>query len=323
MGASMTPYGMPSNLYHCLLDEQPYYLAPPQLMHQPELLGTAIVNPACWFSWHGPLPPGKAVRINFTDNFLPSDRIIWVEDPAALAIWPFWVGDEYFEFLSRLSPGFPLEEELPPHIRWVLAEANVLVEPNYLGRRRQKWQERVLEYAGTFQQGYVVVPDLIHPFHIGALRRYYRHRTRSGYFSLGDEQVPRRFAKHNENVARFIHSQLTHAISDISRAVLKPSYAYFVSYLSGADLEKHFDRAQCEYSITTCIDASPEPDAGSPWPIELDAESGPTRIYQCIGDALLYRGCAVAHSRDRLPDGFTSTSLLLHYVNESFTGGLD
>jgi hypothetical protein len=292
-------------------------------MRQPELLGPVVVNPDCWFSWHGPLPPRIAARVDFTENFLLSDRMVWIEDPATLAIWPFWVGDEYFEFLSRMTPGSPLEEELPPHVRWVLNEANILVDLDYLGQRRRQWQQLVSLYAETFRHGYVVVTDLIHPFHVGALRRYYRHRTRCGFYRLGDEQVGRRFGAHNEMMARYIHNQLTHAISDIARNVLKPSYAYFVSYLSGAHLEKHFDREQCDYSITTCIDCSPEPEGDAPWPIELDTGSGTARVYQAVADALLYRGCSIAHSRERLPNGFTCTSLLLHYVGDSFSGGLD
>ena len=208
------------------------------------------------------------------------------------------------------------------HVRWVLTEANILVGPNHLGQRRQEWHRQMTGYSETFQKGYVVVPDLVHPFHIGALRRYYRYRTRTGFVSIGDDQVARRFASHNEAVARFIHAQMTQAISDISRCVLKPSYAYFASYLSGAELEQHFDREQCEYSITICIDASPEPDGESPWPIKLHAADGPLEVFQRVGDALLYRGCAIAHSRDRLADGYTSTCLLLHYVDESFDGPL-
>jgi len=319
----MTPHGMPSDLYHCLLDEQPYYLAPPRLLRQPELFGTVLVNKDCWFSWDGPLPPDKSERAHLTENFLPSDRIVWVEDAATRALWPFWVGDEYFECLRRMTPGRMLREDLPFHVRWVLTQANILVAPDTAAQRRQQWAEWVDGFAATFEGGYVVLENLIHPFHIGALRRYYRHRVRRGFYSLGDEQVSRRFAAHNEDVARFMHRQLTYAISDISRAALKPSYAYFVSYMNGAELEKHVDRKQCEYSITTCIDASPEPEDESPWPIELEVEQGTAKVYQSIGDALLYRGCSVAHWRERLPRGLTSTSLLLHYVDESFAGNLD
>jgi len=323
MGTPLTPYGLRPDLYHCLLDEQPYYLVPPHLLRNDELLGTVIVNPACWFSWHGPMPPNMAARVDFTDHFWPGDRMVWVEDAATLAIWPFWVGDEYFEYMSRMSPGCAVEEDLPAHVRWVLTEASILVEPNHLARRRREWRDKVLGCAATFEQGYVAVPDLIHPFHVGALRRYYRHRTRTGCFLLGDEQVRRRFAAHNETVARFVHNQLTHAIGDISNVVLKPSYAYFVSYLSGAELEEHVDREQCDYSITACIDASPEPYGESPWPIKLGSGEESIGIYQRIGDALVYRGCRVPHSRDRLSDGFTSASLLLHYVDESFEGSLN
>jgi len=318
----MTPYGLPAELYHCLLDEQPYYLVPPHLLRNRELLGNVIVNPACWFSWHGALPPNLEARVRFPDAFLPGDRMVWVEDAATLAIWPFWVGDEYSEYLSRMSPGCPVDEDLPAHIRWVLTEANILVEPNHLARSRREWRDKVRDCAAAFEQGYVAVPDLIHPFHVGALRRYYRHRTRTGCFLMGDEQVRRRFAAHNESVASFVHDQLTQAFGDIASALLRPSYSYFVSYLSGSELDEHVDREQCEYSITACIDASPEPWGESPWPIKLGSGDEAVPVYQKIGDALLYRGCQVPHSRDRLDDGFTSASLLLHYVDESFEGNL-
>ncbi len=322
MGAPLTPFGFPSELYHCLLDEQPYYLTPSHLLDDRELLGPTLVNPTCWFSWHGDLPNHMASRVDSTDQFCPGD-VAWVEDPATLAIWPFWVGEEYFGYLSRMVPGTELEENLPEHVHWVLTQANILVQPNYVARRRLDWHNQARSYAGQFERGYVPIPGLIPPFHVGALRRYYRHRTRNGYFLVGDEQVRRRFAAHNEPVARFVHHQLTSAFSDISGKVLKPSYAYFVSYLSGADLEEHVDRKQCDYSITACIDASPEPRSASPWPIKLSVDGESISVYQSLGDALIYRGCAIAHSRDRLPNGYTSASLLLHYVDESFDGPLD
>jgi hypothetical protein len=318
----MTPHGLPSELYHCLLDEQPYYLTPPALMRNQELLGTVMVNPSCWFAWDGPLPPDMAARIDFSDHFYSSVRMAWVEDPATLAIWPFWVGDEYFEYLSRLTPGRVLEDDLPAHVRWVLTEANILVKPNHTGSRRQEWRSQSFAHARQFENGYVAVPGLIHPFHLGALRRYYRCRTRRGCYLFGDEQVSRRFAAYNEAIARFIQEQLTHAISDIADVALKPSYAYFASYMSGAELEEHIDRDQCDYSITACIDASPEPRTESPWPINLGIGEEKIVIYQRLGDALIYRGSQVPHSRDRLPDGLTSTSLLLHYVEDSFAGTL-
>jgi hypothetical protein len=59
-----------------------------------------------------------------------------------------------------------------------------------------------------------------------------------------------------------------------------------------------------------------------PWPIQLDIPDGALRIWQYLGDSLLYRGRFLPHYRDELPEGFTSTSLLLHYVDHGFDGSI-
>jgi hypothetical protein len=322
MVTPMTPYGFPSELYHCLLDEQPYYLVPQRLLPQYMPGDDYVVNPNCWFSWHGPLPPDKGTRLAFAENLCPSEWMVWVDDPATRNIWPFWVGEQYYWYLSQLVPGFPVPVELPDYVRWVLMCANILVHPSQEAYRRREWFDSVLNGASMFQRGYVSVPGLIHPFHLGALRRYYRYHIRTGAFTLGDGQVSRRYAAHNEHVTRFFHWQLAGIVSDMARTVVRPSYSYFVAYQSGSELARHVDRAQCEYSITLCVDASPEPTDLNPWPIDLETHDGVLRVWQYIGDGLLYRGRYIPHSRERLPDGYTSSSMLLHYVDHNFEGSL-
>lgn len=318
----MTPYGYPADQYHCLLDEQPYYLTPlrllPQHMPGPEY----IVNPQCWFAWHGPLPPAMAVRASGADALMPSELVIWVDDPGSGVLWPFWVGEGYVPFVSQMLPGYPPPDDLPEHVRWVLMCANILVEPNWAAHRRQDWRAAAAAAAHSFTRGYTAVPGLIHPFHLGALRRYYRHQVRTGAIPFGDGQVSRRYAQHNEPVTRYFHEQLAGPVSDIVRTVVKPSYSYFVAYDSGAILHWHTDRSQCEYSITLCVDAAPEPAGVSPWPIDLGTPDGTLRVFQHLGDALVYRGPQVPHSREMLPDGLSSSSMLLHYVDEDFAGPL-
>jgi hypothetical protein len=124
-------------------------------------------------------------------------------------------------------------------------------------------------------------------------------------------------------MARFFHHQLCAAVSAIAGEPVKPSYVYLGSYQGGADLERHTDREQCEFSITFCLDYSPEPENHTPWPICLHSQSGTVKVFQAVGDGLLYRGCQVPHSRARLPQGHTSTSIFFHYVRESFAGALD
>jgi hypothetical protein len=94
------------------------------------------------------------------------------------------------------------------------------------------------------------------------------------------------------------------------------------SYLSGAELKKHTDREQCEFSITLCLDFSPEPAQQTPWPIKLDTATGTVTVYQSLGDGLAYRGTRLPHYRDALADGRTSTSIFLHYVSADFKGSL-
>jgi hypothetical protein len=319
----MTPYGFPDGAFHCLLDEQPYYLVP-QRLYGWDRTGPLVVNPDAWFSWHGALPPDKAARVGWAQEIGADGHKVWVTDAATDAAWPYWIGDEYAAYLWELAPGGQVPATLPDHARWVLTRANVLVAPGHALRRRWEWQDAVRSASTAFvERGYAALPGLVPAFQLGALRRYYRYHTRVGSFALGDDQVARRHVAHNEQVASFVHSQLTSIVSDVARTVVKPSYAYLAAYESGSVLERHTDREQCEYTVTLCVDASPEPREQSLWPIHLDVADGSLAVWQYLGDGLLFRGRYLTHYRDRLAAGQTSTSLLLHYVDESFDAELN
>ena len=318
----MTPYGYPELLYHVLLDEQPYYLVPPRLFG-PHAEAPAFVNPNCWFSWQGEPPPALAPRINLPDRFLSWPCIVWVDDPTTRSAWPYWLGHEFVRYFEGARPGQPLPAAIPPHAEWVLRHAKILVGDAEAAQDRRAWMAPLLTRAPQFRRGYVAVDRLVPPFHLGALRRYYRAHLRAGTFRLGDEQVSRRHIAHNEPVAAYVHRQLTTTVSDIAETMVKPSYSYLAAYHSGSVLEHHTDRPQCEYSITLCIDATPEPAAQSPWPIDIDTADGRLRVWQHLGEGLLYRGRYIPHARERLAEGYSSTSLLLHYVDHSFDGPLN
>jgi hypothetical protein len=183
----------------------------------------------------------------------------------------------------------------------------------------------LLRTASTLfrEKGYAPLADLIHPFHVAALRRYYRYLIRSGAVQLGDGQSSQRYVAYNEPVARFFHRDIAATLSAVAGEALKPSYVYMASYRSGAELKKHIDRAQCEFSITFCLDFSPEPALETPWPIHLDTPTGTVTVYQALGDGLAYRGVRLPHYRSSLPEGKTSTSIFFHYVAADFKGSLD
>jgi hypothetical protein len=88
-------------------------------------------------------------------------------------------------------------------------------------------------------------------------------------------------------------------------------------------LKKHTDREQCEFSVTLCLDFSPEPELAASWPIRLDTGKGTVTVYQALGDGLVYRGTQVPHYRFPLAEGRTSTSIFFHYVPADFSGLLN
>ena len=253
----------------------------------------------------------------------PGD-IVWIIDPGNHALRPFWLGRELRHILHGIHPGDSAPFTLSRQACRTLLMAELLVAENYVSDRREQWDE-VVSVAGTHfrAEGYAPVGRLIHPFHIAALRLYYRQQLRTGKLRLGDSQTSLRYMAYNDLVARFFHRQLTAAVSAIAGEPLKASYMYLAAYQPGAMLEKHTDRAQCEFSVTLCLDYSPEPRHATPWPLHLHKRSGTVTVFQAIGDALLYRGCQVPHSRGRLPEGHTSTSIIFHYVREDFAGSLD
>ncbi len=211
-------------------------------------------------------PPGRC-RQNWNrmrhllKNFYLQGTVAWVRDPATASLHPFWLGPRLEEMVSGLRAGEPVPASVPRDARVLLAAAGIVTPENHAERRLAEWAEIVSKAARAFQEkGYAPLGNLIHPFNLAALRRYYRHAIRRGAITLGDVQSPRRYAAHDESVARFFHHQIANAISAVVGEAIKPSYVYLASYLSGADLKKHIDREQCEFSVTLCLDFSPEPE---------------------------------------------------------------
>src|SRR5208337_619775 len=107
-------------------------------------------------------------------------------------------------------------------------------------RRVEEWSRTIQKSSLLFREkGYAPLRNLLHPFHIAALRRYYRHAIRQGTIRLGDEQSSRRYAAHNESVARFFHHQIANIVAAVVGEAVKASYVYLASYLSGAELKEH------------------------------------------------------------------------------------
>ena len=319
---------LPPRQFHCLLDELPLHLIPQRQLEsqrgRQDLSQQLFLNPQCSVLPRGQVPADLESHRHLVENFHLQGTVAWVRDPATGALHPFWLGPRLEAEVSRLRAGEATPESLPGDVRVLLACAGILTSEGATVRRRAEWAHLVSIGAHSFREkGYAPLGNLIHPFNLAALRRYYRHAIRRGAIPLGDEQSPRRYAIHNESVARFFHHQIANAVGAIVGEVVKPSYVYLASYLSGAELKKHTDRQQCEFSVTLCLDFSPEPELATSWPIRLDTAEGSVTVYQALGDGLVYRGTKVPHYRNVLAEGHTSTSIFFHYVPADFAGPLE
>lgn len=313
--------------YRCLLDEQPTHLVPERLLRQlardsgPSSLQ---FNPHCVIERTDAVPEhlrAAEQRLRGSDD--AQTTTAWVEHPGGR--WtPFHLSAELAEFATGVRERSAVLDKLISCSTAALHAAGILVDGFSIEYEARTW-ERTVEHARIRfrESGYAPVVGLIHPFHGAELRRYFRRQIRRGGVALGDGQSPRRYIAHNDPAARFFHLQLTNAVSELVGEPVKPSYVYMASYQSGAKLERHTDRAQCEFSVTFCLDYAPEPKEATPWPLYLDHALGTATVYQGLGDGLLYRGRMLPHYRGTLRAGHTSTSIFFHYVRKDFEGPLE
>jgi hypothetical protein len=281
-----------------------------------------VVNPDLVLSPLEDLPVGM-LPAYLLDNVEPAEDMVWIPRADTEVPDGFSVGRRLASCISRLVAGEGTPDDLPVADRIVLQLANVLVDEKAPAAYLEEQQQRLASAATQFQErGYAPIAGLLHPLHVAALRKHYRKLIRLGKLKRGDNQSDR-YISHNEKHARMFHHHLTHAISAMVGETVKPSYVYSASYQSGARLEKHTDREQCEFSLTYCLDYSPEPNLHTPWPLELHTDSSLVSVFQGLGDGLVYRGRVIPHSRETLPHGHTSTSIFFHYVPEEFAGPLD
>ena len=95
-------------------------------------------------------------------------------------------------------------------------------------------------------------------------------------------------------------------VESYSGLKLFKSHSYWRYYVFGSLLKPHYDRASCEVSVTACIHKTAK------WPLVIDDKQ-----YELEeGDALLYLGCEMRHSRYDYFNGDGLAQVFLHYVDQ-------
>ena len=316
----------PPDHYWCLLDELPLHLIPAGSFSSapPDRTNQYFLNRRASILTAGKIPTELGGHPTLLDRFALQGPVAWILQNATDSLLPFWLSPQLENALAAMALEDTVPSTLSDEELSILILAGLIQTADQADRELKNWRDVVTRSAESFhERGYAPMRNLIHPFHVAALRRYFRNCLRQGRISFGDDQCPQRYQVHNDSVARFFHEHLVKTVSEVVGEPVKASYVYSACYVSGAELKKHTDREQCEFSVTFCLDFSPEPKAHTSWPIKLETPRGTVTVYQALGDGLVYRGTRVPHYRDVLAEGQTSTSIFFHYVPENFAGSLD
>jgi hypothetical protein len=120
----------------------------------------------------------------------------------------------------------------------------------------------------------------------------------------GDEQVPNSSSYYGLAVCNTLLGLLCSRVSEMAGKHLSPTYSYCRVYYKGAILLPHKDRPSCEYSVTLNLAQTHK------WPIFM----GEKAIDLQPGDACLYKGCEIEHSRREF-EGDMYVQVFLHYID--------
>lgn len=185
---------------------------------------------------------------------------------------------------------------------------------------------RNLDSAASCEQfqreRFVELQGLIPAAHVTEMGRYFGALADEGYLTCLEDRGSCRFVSHSHPLARFWHEQLNDRVSRLAGKATKPSYCFVSVYAEGGELRWHTDRPPCEYTVALLLACTPlGPGEQSPWALQVEDRHGKVHaIHQRVGEGLAFRGRELRHCRDVLPQGLRSTSLMLHYVDEDYSG---
>ena len=185
---------------------------------------------------------------------------------------------------------------------------------------------RKREYRAARSQlrdrGFAVLRGLMPHSVMDSLGRYYQILAAEGRMPFGDGQSLRYWA-HNEQLASVLHREIHSALDRVIPEVVQPSYSYVCLYIEGAELPRHTDRPECEYTLSLAVHSTPT--AAKPWPLYLEIP-GRQRSFGARlgpGDGLVFRGREIPHYRKRLTGSDRVCTILFHFVPNNFPGPLD
>jgi hypothetical protein len=274
------------------------------------------LNPRIALQTGDAAPARFAARLPFLDRFSPRRPLLWVEDAATQVLAPYWLTPPQTELIRRLEAGAISPAELEPDVARRFSDAQILLAPGAADERAKRWQRAGEELRHDLQtRQHAVLRKIIHPLQLAALRRYFRALDAHGDLKASSNRhyAHNRRSIYDEETSRFVQHQITALVNRITPAPVRPSHCQVSVYQPGAFLRRHKDQPQYVWNLSLVVDAEPESDIESAWPINLEVEGRTEEVRLEIGDAVLYRGSEFTHWRDVLPGGQSVTLLFCFF----------
>jgi hypothetical protein len=149
------------------------------------------------------------------------------------------------------------------------------------------------------------------PAETAAICARYAVAHRTHHFQGGDPQSPKSHSVWGDFLTESLLETLQPRIEALAGVTLLPTYSFYRVYVPGEELVAHRDRASCEVSCTLCLGYDYR-GKDYAWRIRM----GATGVRLAPGDAVIYLGCEIEHSRPPLsvPAGGWHAQAILQYM---------
>lgn len=197
------------------------------------------------------------------------------------------------EFLGHLTK-FAISSDLTNG-----ASMEVNTVPSLIGADAAQFDER----------GYVVLRNLLSRRFLDVSLRYYLSYLKvPDYYSVSEST--RALNRYADALGEAFIPEIQPVIERHIGRKLIPTYSFARIYTTESRLSKHVDRGACEISATMTVGYK---NANGLWPIFLEYAGEDIPVELDVGDALIYRGMDLPHSRKPLESGFWC-QLFFHFV---------
>ena len=163
------------------------------------------------------------------------------------------------------------------------------------------------------EQNYLVLPGLLLPEDCAELIKV-MFKAVDNNEGLTDSMCPQAKSFYGFPPFERVLKDLLPYFEEVTGKQLLPTYSYARLYSTGDELPVHSDRESCEYSATITLGFE-----GGQWPILMGSmdKSARTKIDMGVGDAVIYKGMAQPHWRDKFVEGKWQAQIFLHYVDKN------